>query len=668
MAKRAPARSRPSKTETVRTYNSLWIYALLFLATAAVYAQTAHFDFVNFDDPDYVTANSHVRGGFTADNVAWAFTSGDAANWFPLTRLSHMLDYRLFGLAAGWHHLTNVLLHSASVLLLFAFLHAATRRRWLSAWVALLFALHPLHVESVAWVAERKDVLSTVFAMLALWSYVRWVKRPSLRRYLLVALAFALGLMAKPMILTLPLVFLLLDIWPLGRGVQWRERWREKIPLFALSAASAVVTLLVQQAGGAVRTSEQFPFLLRVENAAVSYVVYIFKWFWPTRLAVFYPYPVGIAGWQAVAATLAIAAITAIALRNLGKRPYLAVGWLWYLIMLAPVIGLVQVGAQARADRYTYMPTIGISIMLAWGAAELASRLPRAKAALAVLAAGTCAAAAALAWVQIESWQNSRTLFQHAVDVTENNYLAHHNLGVALAGLPDVVNQDVVNQHVVNQDVVNQDVNQAVIQFQAALRIKPDYVRAHTDLGSAYAKLGRVPDAMAEYRAALAIDPDLAIPHNNLGNTYAQLGLWNDAVTEYETAIRLDPDYTDARHNLAEGEYNLGLAMAKAGRKFEAVAHLEAALRARSDYPEAHNNLGVVLSQDPARLNEAIGHFEAALRIDPNYADARVNLGVALSQVPGRIPEAIAQLEAADRIQPDPEVRRMAEKLRAEMK
>ena len=649
MAKVARARSRPRAENTaavqpIPAKRTLLIYALLFSATFAVYARAIHFDFVNFDDPDYVTANPHVRGGFTPANIAWAFTSGDAANWFPLTRLSHMLDHQLFGMAGGWHHLINVLLHAVSVLLLFAFLHRATRRKWLSAWVTFLFALHPLHVESVAWVAERKDVLSAAFAMLALWGYVRWVERPSPRRYLLVAAAFALGLMAKPMIVTLPLLCVLLDIWPLGRG----PRWREKIPLFALAAASAVTTLLVQQAGGAVRTAEQFPLLLRIENAAVSYVVYLLQWFWPSRLAVFYPYPAAIALWQVAAAAVAIAVITIATLRSVRRRPYLAVGWFWYLIMLAPVIGLVQVGAQARADRYTYMATIGISIVLAWGAAEFLTREPRARPAIVALAVASCLAAAAVTWVQLGVWENSRTLFQHAVDVTTNNYLAHHNLGVALAEMPD-------------------GTNQAVAQFQAALQIEPNYLRAHTDLGSAYAKLGRFSEAVPEYRAAIAIDPNLPIPHNNLANTYGHLGMWNEAISEYRTALRLDPEYTAARNGLAEAEYTLGLSLAKAGRRSDAAAHLEAALQVRPDYPEAHNNLGVVLSEDPARIDDAIAHFEAALRLDPNYADAHVNLGVALSQLPGRIPDAIAQLEAAERIQPDPEVRQMVEKLRAKI-
>ncbi|MGD0870984.1 MAG: tetratricopeptide repeat protein [Bryobacteraceae bacterium] len=647
----------------------------LFLATFAVYAQVRHFDFVNFDDPEYVTANPHVRTGITAANVAWAFASGEAANWFPLTRLSHMLDCQMFGLRSGWHHLTNVLLHALAVLLLFAFLNRSTGRRWPSAWVALLFALHPLHVESVAWVAERKDSLSAFFGLLALWSYVRYVERPATRRYLLVVLAFALGLMAKPMLVTLPVVMLLVDVWPLGRvtgmgpsppgpGVGTSADaarmsacatrnglLREKIPFFALAAAAAGATYLVQQAGGAVRSSDAFPLVLRLENALVSYIIYIAKMFWPARLAVFYPYPSEVPAWQAAAAALAIAVISILVARSVRKRPYLAVGWFWYLVTLAPVIGLVQVGAQARADRYTYIPMIGLTIMLAWGAADLLGRVRRAKPAIAALATATCACCAALTWVQAGYWRDSRTLFQHAVDVTDGNYLAHHNLGAALAETPG-------------------GLNEAIAHYQAALRIKPGYARAHTDLGSALARLpGRLPDAMAEFRAALAIDPDLAIPHNNLGNALAQAGRWNEAVSEYGAALRIDPDYADARHNLAEAQYNLGFALAKTdGRAFEAIAHLEAALRLRPDYPEAHNNLGVVLSQAPGRLSEAIAHFQAALQLDPDYADAHINLGVALSQMPGRLPEAIAQLEAAERIQPDAEVRGMIERLKAQKK
>jgi tetratricopeptide (TPR) repeat protein len=455
--------------------------------------------------------------------------------------------------------------------------------------------------------------------------------------------------MAKPMIVTLPLVLLLVDVWPLRRvtDMSWQRiapLLREKLPLFAMSAAVAVATYLVQQASGAVRSRDAFPFAL--ENGLVSYVVYIARMFWPSRLAVFYPYPAEVPAWQAGAAALALAAISILVLRTVRKRPYLAVGWFWYVAMLGPVIGLVQVGAQARADRYTYLPMIGLTVMLAWGAADFVGRVPRAKPAVAVLAAAACAGCLALTWLQTQYWHDSRTLFQHAVDVTAGNYLAHHNLGVALAENPS-------------------DLNQAIAHFQAALRIRPDYVRAHTDLGSALARLpGRLPDAVAEFRAALAIDPDLAIPHNNLANALAQQGDWSGAISEYETALRIDPDYADARHNLAEAQYNLGLELAKTqGRAAEAIRHLEAALRLRPDYPEAHNNLGVVLSRN-GRGGEAIAHFQAALQIDPNYADALINLGLALSQV-GRIPEAIAHLEAAERIQPDPELHRMLERLRA---
>jgi tetratricopeptide (TPR) repeat protein len=424
---------------------------------------------------------------------------------------------------------------------------------------------------------------------------------------------------------------------------------REKIPLFAMAAAAAGVTYAVQQAGGAVRSSDAFPLVLRLENGLVSSVLYVVKMFWPERLAVFYPYPSEVPAWQAAAAALALAAISILVLRSARKRPYLAVGWFWYVVMLAPVVGLVQVGAQARADRYMYLPMIGLTIMLAWGGVDLATRVPRAKAAVAALAAAACAGCAVLTWVQIGYWRDSRILFQHALDVTDRNYLAQHNLGVALAETPDTLSQ-------------------AIPHFEAALRIEPDSVRAHTDLGSALAKLpGRLPDAMAEYRTALGIDPDLAIPHNNLGSALAQSGRWNEAIAEYQAALRIEPAYTDARHNLAEAEYNLGLELAKTGGQAEeAIAHLEAALRARADYPEAHNNLGVLLSQMPGRTEEAVAQFQSALQLDPNYADAHVNLALALESMPGRRAEAISHLETANRLQPDLEVERSIERLKAQ--
>jgi tetratricopeptide (TPR) repeat protein len=628
----APPRAEPQ---------NLWIYLALFVATFAVYAQVGQFDFVNFDDPEYV-----AHQGITPERLEWAFTSGEAANWFPITRLSHLLDFQLFGLRSGWHHLVNVLLHAGSTLLLFAFLNRSTHSRWPSAFVAMVFALHPLHVESVAWVSERKDVLSAFFWFLTLWAYVRYAEHPTATRYSLVLLPFCLGLMAKPMIVTLPFVLLLWDIWPLRRLTS-RTVW-EKIPFFVLSAAAAIATYLVQQHSGAVQALSVRPLGLRVENALVSYVVYIVKMFWPNGLAVFYPYPRDLPTWPAALAALALIAISVQVLRSFRVHPYLAVGWLWYLGTLVPVIGLVQVGAQARADRYMYVPMIGLIVMLAWGARDVVRHWPRAKPAMAALAAAACLFMAVLTWVQINYWQNSESLFRHALDVTDNNDVAHHNLGNQLAEDPARLPE-------------------AISHFQEALRINPDSARTHTDLGSALARIpDRLPEAIAEYEAALRIAPEAAIPHNNLGNTLLKIpGGLPRAISEYQTALRINPEYAEA-HN------NLGVALSEAGRLPEAISEYEAALRinpryteAHNNLAEAHNNLGVGLASVRGRLPESIAHFEEALRLNPNYADAHVNLGVALSEIPGRVPEAISHFEAALRINPDPEVRQALDRLRA---
>jgi tetratricopeptide (TPR) repeat protein len=585
------------------------IYLLLVLATVAVYSQVLHFDFVNFDDPDYITNNSHVRQGITADGIAWALTSTDAANWFPVTRLSQMLDVQLFGFSPGWHHLTNVLFHTFATLLLFAFLHRATGARWPSAFVAFVFALHPLHVESVAWVAERKDVLSAFFWFLALWTYVRYTEHPGAGRYLLVLLAFCLGLMSKPMIVTLPLVMLLLDVWPLRR---WPLRLWEKLPFFALSAAAAVVTYAVQSGAGAAE-AVQVPLGLRAENALVSYVTYIAKMFWPTRLAVFYPYPPDLPVWQVTIAAIVLAVVSALALWRFRTHPYFAIGWLWYLVTLVPVIGLVQVGAQARADRYTYVPMVGLSIMLAWGATSITLQWPRTKPAIVALAAVACTACVALTWVQIQYWRNSETLFQHAVDVTSGNYVAEHNLGTELMEDPGRLPE-------------------AIHHLEAAVQIKPDSARAHSDLGSALSKLpDRLPQVIVEYQLAVRYSPGSAIPHYNLGNALAAAGRLPEALAEWDTAIRLDPEY---------------------------------APRLKQPMAEAHNNLGVSLTSASASLPDAIGHFEAALRLAPDYADAHYNLGLALSNIPARMPEAISELEAAQRLRPDPELRATIDRLK----
>lgn len=626
--------------------STVWIYAGLTLAILLAYLPVKGYDFVNFDDPDYVSANLHVREGITPAGVAWAFRSTEAANWFPLTRLSHMLDVEMFGLDTGWHHLVNVLLHTLATLSLFAFLYRATSARWPSAMVALLFALHPLHVESVAWIAERKDTLSALFWFLALWAYVRYSERSEISRYLLVLAFFCLGLMSKPMIVTLPFVLLLLDLWPLRRGL----RLREKIPFFALSAASAVLTYLAQSGSGAVNTLP-VPFSTRVENALITYVIYIAKVLWPARLAVFYPYSEDIPLWQPVCAALAILGISALTLRALKTRPYLAVGWFWYLGTLVPVIGLIQAGAQARADRYMYVPMVGLAIMLAWGLADAVERWPKSKNAVLGLSAAACLVCGILTAIEVQYWRNSETLFRHALDVTSANYLAYHNLGVALADkgrFPE-----------------------AIGQYQAALQIAPNAANVETDYGNALAKSGRIPEAIAHYRAALRLLPDAPITHNDLANALTAIpGGLPEAIAEYQTALRLKPDYVEARNNLAqvqsnaaEMEYNHGVDLAKAGKPEAAIARFEEALRIKPDYVDAHNNLGVVLA-GAGRVEEAVSHFETALRIDPNSFDAHVNLGIALSAIPGRRLEAIRHFEAALQLKPDPELRQMLDRLK----
>ena len=641
ISKQAPA---PASNATIlvgrQAPNRLLILSIslgLFLTTLLVYAPVYRFGFVNFDDPDYVTNNPHVRHGLTMDGVVWAVASTEAANWFPATRVSHLLDVEIFDLRPGGHHFTNAFLHALATVFLFAFLQAATGAAWPSAFVAMLFAAHPLHVESVAWVSERKDVLSALFWFLALWSYVR-------RHYWLALLAFCLGLMSKPMVVTLPFVLFLLDRWPLGQPL--RSALRVKIPLLGLSAASAIAVYLVQRSSGAVREVGQFPLGLRVENAVVSYAIYIVKVFWPARLAVFYPYPHQLPVWQVALSALLLAGISTVVLRERRSRPYLAVGWLWYLGTLVPVIGLVQVGAQARADRYTYLPMVGLSMMLAWGLREVLNTKVAISGAIAA-----CLACAALSEAQISYWRNSETLFRHALDVTSGNYLAHHNLGVALA--------------------VEGRFPEAIRQYQAALQIEPDAANVQTDYGNALAKSGRIPEAIALYQAALRLLPDSPITHNDLANALAATpGSMPEAIAEYRTALRLKPDYEEARNNLAQVEsnaaemqYNLGVDLARSGKPDAAIPHFEEALRLRPDYVDAHNNLGVLLA-GAGRVEEAISHFEAALKTDPNSAEALINLGIALSGIPGRLPEAIRHFESALRLKPDPEIRQMLDRLR----
>uniref|UniRef100_Q02CU7 Tetratricopeptide TPR_2 repeat protein n=1 Tax=Solibacter usitatus (strain Ellin6076) TaxID=234267 RepID=Q02CU7_SOLUE len=595
--------------------SAVWIGLGLVVAVIAVYARVWGFSFVNFDDPDYV--NTGGRG------LMWAFTSVEAANWFPVTRLSHLVDGLLFGMRSGWHHLMNVAWHAAAAAMLFAFLHRATGARWRSAFVAFVFALHPLHVESVAWVAERKDVLSAFFWFLTLWSYVRYAEHHERRWYWFTLAAFIAGSMAKPMMVTLPVVLVLLDVWPLGR-----RALSEKIPFFAISAASALTTFAVQSGAGAVRNLAIFPLGLRIENALVTYVVYAAKMLWPANLAVFYPYPTDFAPWEPLLAAAAVGAVSVGAWRARRNYPYLAVGWGWYLVTLLPVIGLVQVGAQARADRYMYLPMTGLLIALAWGAAEFARRRPGAAPAIKVLAIAFCVACVLVTWAQIGYWQDSRTLFAHALQVTSGNYLAHHNLGVELAD--------------------EGRYEAAIAEYQEALRIRPDYAQARTDLGNALLKAGgHGTEALAQYRAAVESMPGSPIPHNDLGNALVKAGRLQDAVAEYQAALAIKPEYAEARNNL--GKALAGIP----GRGGEAVGDYQAALRINPNLAEAHVNLGDALAQEPGRIADAMAEYQTALRINPNLAEAHHSLGRAFSDMPGRMADAAAEYEAALRANPD---------------
>ncbi len=609
----------------------------LILSTLVVYTQATSFDFINYDDPVYVYQNAHVQSGLTLDNVKWAFTAVVDGNWIPVTLLSHIVDGQLFGMQSGMHHLVNICFHALSALLLFLALQRATRSRGLSAFAAFVFALHPLHVESVAWVAERKDVLSTFFWFLALYAYVRYAERPGLGRYLAVAAPFCLGLLSKPMLVTFPFTLWLLDLWPLRRA-QWPRTIGEKLPLIALSAGASIVTYLVQGSAGFLAA---IPLATRIENVFLSYVTYIGQMFWPTKLAVYYPYPAASSAWEAAAAFAVVLAISISALRTWRTRPYLAVGWFWYLGTLVPVIGLVQVGSQAHADRYMYIPMVGLSIMLAWGAADIAAKWPRTKPVLALAAAVSCAVCLALAWRETAYWRNSETLFQRAIEVTQNNSLAENNLGMYLMTVGR------------NPD--------AIYHFEAALRINANYADAHNNLGFVLSQNPeRIADAVMQYEAALRLQPTSAEAHNGLGAVLVRRGDCAAAIPHFEAALHIKPEQTDAI-------YNLGTCQMAVKNYSGAVPYFEAAIRAQPGFAEAHFSLGGCLSKIAGRTPDAIKEYEATLELRPNEGLARLahaKLGMLLAEQ-GRAQEAIPHLEAVQRIQPDPAIAKILERLRA---
>jgi protein O-mannosyl-transferase len=635
---------------------------------AAVYWPIRHFEFTNYDDSGYVSQNPQVQRGLTLQGLVWAFTTNTEGNWHPLTWLSHMLDCQLFGLNAGAHHLVNVLFHIANALLLFGVLRRMTAAPWRSAFVAGLFALHPLHVESVAWVAERKDLLSALFWMLTMWAYVRHVERPNGARYWLTLGLYALGLMAKPMVVTLPFVLLLLDYWPLGR-TRWAQSalggkttaplsrlLKEKLPFLALAAASCVTTVWAQHAGGAVVSLERLAVGDRVANAVVSYVRYMGKTVWPVGLAAFYPHqmwPLGVV----LGAFVVLAGVTGGVIWRCGREPHFLVGWMWYVGTLVPVIGLVQVGSQSMADRYSYIPLIGLFLMVAWGAQDLVVGRYTGKLVATAAAAVLLVVCAVVSRVQLGHWENGEKLFRHALRATANNFVAHYNLGQIL--FEDGKFAEAMTEYKkalqINPDYV-EAVNslglalaglgrteEAKTEFEKALRMNPNYVKAHNNLGLVLAGLGRTEEAMAQYREALRIDPRCAEAHNNLGNVWVNTGRFAEAVAEYREALGINPRY-------AEAHSNLGFALANLGRMAEAIAAYAEAVRIKPDYAEAHYSLGVLLAAE-GKTEEALAQYREAVRLRHGWPQALRKLAWLLATAENaRVRNAGEAVQLAERL------------------
>jgi tetratricopeptide (TPR) repeat protein len=662
-----------------------WLLAaLLGLGTLALYWPATQHAFVNYDDDLYVTGNIHVQKGLTWEGLRWVCGNLVCGNWHPVTMISHLVDCQLYGLRPWGHHFTSIGLHALNAMLLFLWLSRLTGARWRSAGVAALFAWHPLHVESVAWVAERKDVLSTGFGLLALLFYTGYARGGQTRNqelatkpgggsltlyrsaaYWLAWGCFALGLLSKPMLVTWPFLLLLLDYWPLERFQPGRWRWLliEKIPFFALAVAASVVTFLVQKWSGALKTLEAIPLGLRCENAVISYGRYLGKLFWPVDLAVFYPqsasWPLG---WVLLTGAC-LGVLTVWFWRERRRYPFLLVGWLWFVGTLVPVIGLVQVGIQAMADRYTYIPSVGLLILIVWGGYELSRHWRQQAIILSLAGVVALSLCAAVTRQQLGYWQDSETLFRHALKVTADNDVARNNLGQALL-----------------------DQNQtdaAIREFQAALRLKPSCVEAHHDLGNALSRQGKTEEAITQYQEALRLKPDFVPAYISLGTSLLRKGQTNDASRLFQEALRRQPDSVDARYNVAlllatqgqtnealrqfqeilrdkpedaEVHYELGTLFERAGQIEAAIAQLQETVRLEPGLPGALNKLGTMLARS-GHPDTAVGEFQAALSLNPDDAEVHYKLGNLLAKL-GQVNEAIGQFQAAVRLRADfPEAR-----------
>ncbi|HPL66811.1 MAG TPA: tetratricopeptide repeat protein [Smithellaceae bacterium] len=621
-----------------KKYDHLILCILLSIAVLSVYWQVQNFEFLNFDDHAYVSGRPEVLSGLTIDNIAWSFSTTEAGFWHPMTWLSLMLDYELYGLNAGGYHWTNLLLHLASTLLLFSFFLKTTGALWKSGLVAVLFALHPLHIESVAWIAERKDVLSGFFGMLTMVTYTYYLGRPCLNRYFSVLFVFLLGLMSKPMLVTLPFVLLLLDFWPLkrlnfdnehdGRHYSVSKKIKkiglEKVPLLALSLIFSLLTYMAERDVGALSETGALPMIDRLINALVAYVVYLYKMIYPFDLAIFYPHPVAWPLWKGLLCSLLLVMITVMVFIHLKKRPYLFVGWFWYIGTLIPVIGLVQVGAHAFADRYTYIPLIGIFVVCVWGIADLAMHWQLRKESIIIVASLYILFIASVTHVQLGYWQTNEKLFRHAIEVTDNNFIAHGSLALAL--------------------VANKQYDEANDHFKEALRIRPDYAPTYQFWGLSMLRQGKRDEAIQLFYRALEINPDFLEVRYRLIEILPEAKRFSETADQFRAILNKKPEDCPTRSKYA-------IMLVNNGQSKEAMVEFKKVVQLCPTYAGSRNNLGVILYRQ-GQLDEAIEHFREAIRLQPKFANAHHFLGRALQQK-GMITAGQVHLLKAAEINPD---------------
>lgn len=569
------------------------IYIFLVALTLAVYSQVNHFDFVDIDDNIYVTENYHISSGKMLDRLSWMFNTIHAEFWHPLTWISLICDNQLYGLNAGGYHVSNLIFHILSTLLFFWFFNHTTGATWKSAFVAAFFALHPLHVESVAWVAERKDVLSVFLWIVTLCLYVFYTKKITITKYLLVLFSFTCALMSKPMVVTLPVIMILLDYWPLrrfesqkGNLMLW-QLW-EKTPFFILSTVFSIITVYAQH--GPYGIYYPFSTSSRIANALVSYMTYLKMTFWPVNLTFFYPFSVEISSWQVMGSSLLIIFISAISLVLIKRLPYLFIGWMWYAITIAPVIGIIQINQQALADRYHYLPSIGIAVMMAWGIPALIKRAARRKIIIFPVAIVFLTIMSILTWKQCSYWKSNFILFNHALLVSKNNYVAYNSRGVTYGKMGQY--------------------DLAIEDFNKAINIKANYAEAYFNRGVAYNKRSQYYQAVEEYNKAIHIMPDYVQAYYNRGEVHSKLGQYQKAIEDYDKAIYFNPDGPDAY-------INRGIAYGEMGQHRRAIDDFHRAIRIRPDYISFLNNRGSACS-NRGQYQEAILYYDEAIRLEPN--------------------------------------------------